>query len=63
MHFLVGGIYPDQAIFTKKIVALRQRNQHDKCFVSKEEMIMKDIEHVFGMLVKKFHMLSHPIRD
>jgi len=62
MHFLVDGIYPSWAIFVKTIPRTSQRNQRDKRHSKKQEACRKDIERAFGILVKKFHMLAHPIR-
>jgi len=62
MHFLVDGTHPDWAIFVKNVPPSARRNESDKCYSKHQEFFRKDIERAFGILVKKFHVLSRPVR-
>ena len=62
MYFLVDGIYPPWAIFVKTIPLSARTNAEKLFFASRQEAVRKDIERSFGILIKKFQILAHPIR-
>ena len=61
MCFLANGIHPNWAAFVKATPKDARKNDTEQVFASKQEAVSKDIERAFGILVKKFHILAHPI--
>jgi Plant transposon protein len=55
-YWLADGIYPAFALFAKAIKGAVETKL--KCFSSFQEAMRKDIERVFGILMKRFHFLS-----
>jgi hypothetical protein len=62
IYFLVDGIYPNWAIFAKTIPDAARMDERRAFYSSRQEAVRKDIERAFGILVKKFQILSRPLR-
>jgi len=58
-YFLVDGIYPDWAIFVKTI--LNAMGAKYVLFANTQEFVRKDVERFFGVFLKQFQMLQHPL--
>ena len=61
LYFLVDGIYPKWPIFISTISDTNPGSK-DKLFATYQEAVRKDIEQAFGVIVKKFDILSRSIR-
>ena len=61
LYFLVDGIYPKWPIFISTISDATPGSK-DKLFATYQEAVRKDIERAFGVIVKKFDILSRSIR-
>ena len=61
LYFLVNGIYPKWPIFISTISDATP-GLKDKLFATYQEAVRKDIEQAFGVIVKKFDILSRPIQ-
>ena len=61
IYFLVDGIYPKWPIFISTILDATPGSK-DKLFATYQEAVRKDIEQAFGVIVKKFDILSRSIR-
>ena len=60
LYFLVDGIYPKWPIFISTISDATPGSK-DKLFATYQEAVTKDIEQAFGVIVKKFDILSRSI--
>ena len=60
IYFLVDGIYPKWPIFISTILDTTPGSK-DKRFAAYQEAVRKDIEQAFGVIVKKFDILSRSI--
>ena len=56
LYFLVDGIYPDWSIFAK--TNPEPITDAEKFYKQRHEHVQKDIERVFGILVKRFRILD-----
>ena len=61
IYFLVDGIYPKWPIFVSTVSDATPGSK-DKLFATYQEAVRKDIERAFGVIVKKFDILSRSIR-
>ena len=61
LDFFVDGIYPKWPIFISTISDATPGSK-DKLFATYQEAVRKDIERAFGVIVKKFDILSRSIR-
>ena len=61
IYFLVDGIYPKWPIFVSTVLDATPGSK-DKLFATYQEAVRKDIERAFGVIVKKFDILSRSIR-
>ena len=61
IYFLVDGIYPKWPIFVSTVSDATPGSK-DKFFATYQEAVRKDIERAFGVIVKKFDILSRSIR-
>ena len=61
LYFLVDGIYPKWPIFISTISDTTAGSK-DKLFATYQEAVRKDIERTFGVIVKKFDILSRSIQ-
>ena len=57
LYFLVDGIYPKWPIFISTVSDAFPGSK-DKMFATHQEGVKKDIEFMFGLIVKKFDILS-----
>jgi hypothetical protein len=62
MYFLVDGIYPPWAIFINTFHG-NELEEKQRRFASVQEGARKDIERCFGVLVQRFQILAHPLRN
>ena len=60
LYFLVNGIYPKWPIFISTI-SVATPGSKDKLFATYQEAVRKNIEQAFGVIVKKFDILSRSI--
>ena len=60
VYFLVDGIYPANAIFTKTIDHLL--NAIKLKYATRHKHVMKDTDQYFGMLVSLFRIMEQPLR-
>jgi hypothetical protein len=60
MYFLVDGIYPEWSIFVNTFS--QPTDPKKKKFASRQEMVRKDIECAFGILVQRYHVLQRRLR-
>ena len=61
IYFLVDGIYPKWPIFISTVLDATPGSK-DKPFATYQEAVRKDIERAFGVIVKKFDILSRSIQ-
>ena len=61
IYFLVDGIYPKWPIFVSTVSDATPGSK-DNLFATYQEAVRKDIERAFGVIVKKFDILSRSIR-
>ena len=61
LYFLVNGIYPKWPIFIST-TSDATPGSNDKLFETYQEAVRKDIERAFGVIVKKFDILSRSIQ-
>ena len=61
LYFLVDDIYPEWPIFISTISDATP-GLKDKLFATHHAAVRKNIEQVFGVIVKKFDILSRSIR-
>ena len=60
LYFLVDSIYPKCPIFISTISDANPGSK-DKLFATYQEVVRKDIEQAFGLIAKKFDILSRSI--
>jgi len=61
MYFLADGIYPDWAVFIKTYS--EPHDEPSKVFATRQELVRKDVECAFGIIVQKFQILQRPLRN
>lgn len=61
MYFLVDGIYPPWSIFVTTYS--NPTDPKKKKFQQHQEMVRKDVECAFGVIISRFHILDRPIRQ
>jgi len=60
LYFLVDGIYPRFAFFVAP--NLNPLTLQQRTFNRLQEALRKDVEHLFGILTARFHVMLHPCR-
>ena len=61
LYFLADGIYPKWAIFVKTIAY--PSDVAEQKYTTRQKAVRKDIERCFGVLMSRFGILAHSIRQ